>query len=52
MAVVGPALSDSFGYAFWIAFALTALILIPASFLPRHAARDRREAPQTVGKKE
>jgi putative NADH-flavin reductase len=40
--VVGPLLAHSFGYAFWIAFALTAVIIIPALFLPRHAARDSR----------
>ncbi|KHL18908.1 EmrB/QacA subfamily drug resistance transporter [Mumia flava] len=36
MPVVGPLLADSFGFAFWIAFGLTAVIYIPALFLPRH----------------
>jgi EmrB/QacA subfamily drug resistance transporter len=43
--VVGPLLAHSFGYAFWVAFALTAVIIIPALFLPRHAARDSRRTP-------
>lgn len=38
MDVVGPVMSDAFGFAFWIAFRLTALILIPAIWLPRHGA--------------
>nr|WP_064569833.1 DHA2 family efflux MFS transporter permease subunit [Gordonia sp. LAM0048] len=37
--VVGPILSDAFGFAFWVAFGLTAVILIPALFLPRHGSR-------------
>ncbi|NKY50855.1 DHA2 family efflux MFS transporter permease subunit [Nocardia vermiculata] len=45
MPVVGPLLADSFGFAFWVAFALTAVIIVPALFLPRHAARDRASAP-------
>ncbi|WP_436701937.1 DHA2 family efflux MFS transporter permease subunit [Nocardioides sp. BYT-33-1] len=36
MAVIGPLLADSFGFAFWVAFGLTAAILIPAMALPRH----------------
>lgn len=49
MPVVGPFLADAFGFAFWIAFALTALIFIPALFLPRHASRDRADAPVAPG---
>lgn len=45
MPVVGPLLADSFGYAFWIAFALTAVIIIPALALPRHAKRGKDTAP-------
>ena len=41
MPVVGPLLAGSFGYAFWIAFGLTAVIFAPALFLPRHGNRDR-----------
>ena len=36
MREAAPLLADSFGYAFWLAFILTALILIPALGLPRH----------------
>lgn len=49
MPVVGPLLADAFGFAFWVAFALTAVIFIPALFLPRHAARDREEVPVALG---
>ncbi|WP_155058233.1 DHA2 family efflux MFS transporter permease subunit [Streptomyces blattellae] len=45
MPVVGPLLADSFGFAFWIAFALTAVIIIPALFLPRHTTRGQGEMP-------
>ena len=34
--VVGPLLADSFGFAFWVAWALMALIILPALGLPRH----------------
>jgi len=34
MQVAGPLLADSFGFAFWVAFGLTAII-IPALLLPR-----------------
>lgn len=51
MATVGPLMADSFGFAFWIAFALTALIFIPAYFLPRHRsgkpAENQEQAPVT-----
>ncbi|NDZ96961.1 multidrug efflux MFS transporter [Streptomyces sp. SID6673] len=43
MSKVSPLLSEAFGFAFWVAFALTAVILIPAMFLPRHG-RDRGQA--------
>ncbi|MEV4670845.1 MDR family MFS transporter [Actinomadura sp. NPDC049382] len=49
MPVVGPLLADAFGFAFWLAFGLTALIIVPALFLPRHAARDRDEPPVPAG---
>ncbi|WP_238420538.1 DHA2 family efflux MFS transporter permease subunit [Gordonia sp. 'Campus'] len=45
MPVVGPLLADSFGYAFWVAFGLTAVIFLPALFLPRHRSGDRDAAP-------
>ena len=38
MPVVGPLLAESFGFAFWVAFALTALVIAPALALPRHAS--------------
>ncbi|WP_104106489.1 MDR family MFS transporter [Nocardioides sp. 616] len=53
--VVGPLLADSYGYAFWVAFALTALIIIPALLLPRHlhgkdgAAGERQGDPVEAG---
>ncbi|WP_182525939.1 MDR family MFS transporter [Nocardioides dongkuii] len=34
--IVGPLMAESYGYAFWVAFALTALIILPALLLPRH----------------
>ncbi|MBM9458438.1 multidrug efflux MFS transporter [Nocardioides sp. zg-536] len=47
--VVGPLMADSFGFAFWIALGLTALIYIPALFMPRFGRHDRasdvRDAP-------
>ncbi|MEU0073823.1 DHA2 family efflux MFS transporter permease subunit [Streptomyces sp. NPDC006332] len=49
MRIVGPFLAESFGFAFWATFALTAVIIIPALFLPRHAARDRGEVPMAAG---
>lgn len=49
MPVVGPFLAESFGFAFWIAFALTAVIIVPALFLPRRPARDRGDVPVTPG---
>ncbi len=49
MPVVGPLLADSFGFAFWVAFALTAVIIVPAILLPRHAARDRDVTPAAPG---
>lgn len=45
MSTVGPLLADSFGYAFWIAFALTAVIAVPALFLPRQPASDTQDTP-------
>ncbi len=43
MDVVGPVMSDAFGFAFWIALGLTALILIPAMWLPRHGAGEQAQ---------
>ncbi len=48
MPVIGPLLADSFGFAFWVAFALTALIIVPALALPRHA-RGRRSGGGSGG---
>jgi len=45
MQKVGPLLADAFGFAFWVAFALTAVIFIPALFLPRHRSPDSDDAP-------
>ncbi|WP_185994845.1 MDR family MFS transporter [Nocardioides campestrisoli] len=42
--VVGPELADAYGSAFWVAFALTALILVPAFFLPRLKRGERGKA--------
>ncbi|MTD54550.1 MDR family MFS transporter [Amycolatopsis pithecellobii] len=36
---VGPILAEAFGFAFWIAFGMTAALIIPALLLPRHATR-------------
>lgn len=49
MPVVGPLLADSFGFAFWVAFALTAVIVIPALALPRHATRHPEKVPAATG---
>ncbi|RSS97417.1 DHA2 family efflux MFS transporter permease subunit [Streptomyces sp. WAC02707] len=57
MPTVAPLLANSFGYAFWITFALTALIAVPALFLPRHRhgkdstedTRDTEQAPAVPG---
>ncbi|TYL51680.1 DHA2 family efflux MFS transporter permease subunit [Nocardioides sp. BGMRC 2183] len=48
MPIVGPMLADSFGFAFWVAFGLTAAILIPALALPRHR-HGRPETTETSG---
>ena len=45
MPVIGPLMADAFGYAFWVAFALTAVIFVPAMFLPRHRSRGAETAP-------
>jgi hypothetical protein len=34
--MVAPLLANGFGYAFWVAFGLTALVCVPAALLPRH----------------
>ncbi|UDY25004.1 MDR family MFS transporter [Nocardioides sp. Kera G14] len=38
MPVVGPIMAGAFGFAFSVAFGLTALIFLPALFLPRHGS--------------
>ena len=43
---VAPLLSDAFGYAFWVAFAMTAVLIFPALLLPRHPTR--AAAPEAV----
>jgi EmrB/QacA subfamily drug resistance transporter len=35
---VAPQLADAFGYTFWIAFALTVVLFVPALMLPRHGS--------------
>lgn len=43
---VAPLLANSFGQAFWVAFVLTAVVIVPALFLPRRpAARTPGAAP-------
>ncbi|RKS74768.1 EmrB/QacA subfamily drug resistance transporter [Actinomadura pelletieri DSM 43383] len=44
---VAPQLAEAFGHAFWVALALTAVLIVPALLLPRHAARaqDDLDAP-------
>ncbi|MFC3966399.1 MDR family MFS transporter [Nocardia jiangsuensis] len=41
--IVGPLLANAFGFAFWVAFALTAVIILPALFLPRHRSGAPKE---------
>ncbi|XRQ03378.1 DHA2 family efflux MFS transporter permease subunit [Actinomadura welshii] len=36
---VAPMLADAFGYTFWVTLALTAVLIVPALLLPRHAAK-------------
>ncbi|GHE83850.1 MFS transporter [Amycolatopsis deserti] len=38
-ATVGPILAESFGFAFWVAFGMTAVLIFPALLLPRRAKR-------------
>ncbi|MEU8796755.1 DHA2 family efflux MFS transporter permease subunit [Spirillospora sp. NPDC048819] len=44
---VAPQLAEAFGYTFWVALALTAVLIVPALLLPRHAAQagDAPDAP-------
>ncbi|MGP4025353.1 DHA2 family efflux MFS transporter permease subunit [Actinomadura sp. 3N407] len=46
---VAPQLAEAFGSTFWVALALTAVLIIPALLLPRHGARadDAPDAPPT-----
>ncbi len=51
--VIGPILADSFGVAFWVALALTAVIIIPAFALPHHPPQkfdheEESEAPEAT----
>ncbi|WUH96587.1 DHA2 family efflux MFS transporter permease subunit [Spirillospora sp. NBC_00431] len=47
---VAPQLADAFGYTFWVAAGLTALMIVPALLLPRHGAHenDDPDAPPIV----
>ena len=36
---VAPQLAGAFGHTFWVALALTAVLIVPALLLPRHVAR-------------
>ncbi|GAA4229764.1 MDR family MFS transporter [Actinomadura meridiana] len=52
---VAPQLADAFGTTFWVALALTAVLIIPALLLPRQSAQQQHEqkgedaeAPPTV----
>jgi hypothetical protein len=45
-AQIAPALAHAFGHAFWVAFALTAIAIVPAMLLPRATRKGRpAEAP-------
>ncbi|MFC8527730.1 MDR family MFS transporter [Nocardia sp. NPDC057227] len=47
--IVGPLLANAFGFAFWVAFALTAVIIVPAMFLPRHRTGVPKETAVAPG---
>ncbi|MEE4025491.1 MDR family MFS transporter [Gordonia sp. PKS22-38] len=49
MPIISPLLSEAFGFAFWVAFALTAVIFIPAMFFPRHGNPRGQSTPATPG---
>jgi EmrB/QacA subfamily drug resistance transporter len=42
---VAPLLANGFGYAFWVAFGLTALVFLPAILLPRHRTTPSEAPP-------
>jgi EmrB/QacA subfamily drug resistance transporter len=39
-----PALAEAFGHTFWVAFAITAVLIVPAVMLPRHGTSRAPEA--------
>ena len=41
---IAPKLADAFGSTFWVALALTAVLIVPALLLPRHGARHDEDA--------
>lgn len=49
MATVGPVIAGSFGFAFWIAFGLTAIIIVPALALPRTKTEHAPDAGIAAG---
>jgi hypothetical protein len=47
-----PDLAHAFGTTFWVSFALTILVIVPALLLPRHGSGAHSDEPQeasTVG---
>jgi EmrB/QacA subfamily drug resistance transporter len=46
---VAPKLADAFGYTFWVALILTAVLILPALLLPRHGAHEDDSVPDTAG---
>ncbi|TDD20794.1 DHA2 family efflux MFS transporter permease subunit [Actinomadura sp. KC06] len=40
---IAPKLAEAFGYTFWVAIALTAVLIIPALMLPRRGARENTD---------
>ncbi|MFI0368181.1 DHA2 family efflux MFS transporter permease subunit [Actinomadura sp. 1N219] len=40
---IAPKLADAFGHTFWVAIALTAVLIVPALMLPRQGARDNAD---------
>ena len=41
-------LAEAFGQTFWLALGLTALVYVPALFLPRHASVPAERPPEPV----
>ncbi|MFD4193503.1 MDR family MFS transporter [Amycolatopsis thermoflava] len=48
-ATVAPILAESFGFAFWVAFGMTAALIVPALLLPRHPRRSVSASPMAPG---